>query len=115
LRYTKLLNGHPKIVTPFRVGDCNSHVYHQYTLRILEENRDGLVQALNAKKIPYGIYYPVPLHQQKAYVDPKLDTLTFPVTNQLVNEVISLPMHSELSVDQIEYICYELLDFLDKS
>ena len=115
LRYTKLLNGHPKIVTPFRVGDCNSHVYHQYTLRILEENRDGLAQALNAKKIPYGIYYPVPLHQQKAYVDPKLDTLTFPVTNQLVNEVISLPMHSELSVDQIEYICYELLDFLDKS
>lgn len=115
LRYTKLLNGHPKIVTPFRVGDCNSHVYHQYTLRILEENRDGLAQALNAKKIPYGIYYPVPLHQQKAYVDPKLDTLTFPVTNQLVNEVISLPMHSELSVDQIEYICCELLDFLDKS
>ncbi|MDA9851978.1 DegT/DnrJ/EryC1/StrS family aminotransferase, partial [Flavobacteriaceae bacterium] len=115
LRYTKLLNGHPKIVTPFRVGDCNSHVYHQYTLRILEENRDGLAQALNAEKIPYGIYYPVPLHQQKAYVDPKLDTLTFPVTNQLVNEVISLPMHSELSVDQIEYICYELLDFLDKS
>ena len=115
LRYTNLLNGHPKIVTPFRVGDCNSHVYHQYTLRILEENRDGLAQALNAKKIPYGIYYPVPLHQQKAYVDPKLDTLTFPVTNQLVNEVISLPMHSELSVDQIEYICYELLDFLDKS
>jgi len=115
LRYTKLLNGHPKIVTPFRVGDCNSHVYHQYTLRILEENRDGLAQALNAKKIPYAIYYPVPLHQQKAYVDPKLDTLTFPVTNQLVNEVISLPMHSELSVDQIEYICYELLDFLDKS
>ena len=115
LRYTKLLYGHPKIVTPFRVGDCNSHVYHQYTLRILEENRDGLAQALNAKKIPYGIYYPVPLHQQKAYVDPKLDTLTFPVTNQLVNEVISLPMHSELSVDQIEYICYELLDFLDKS
>ena len=114
LRYTDLLKDHPKLVTPFRDGACNSHVFHQYTLRVLDGNREGLAQALQAKNIPYGIYYPIPLHQQKAYEDPSTDTYAFPVTNQLVKDVISLPMHSELSVAQIEYICSEVCTFLDQ-
>ena len=114
LRYTDLLKDHPKLVTPFRDGACNSHVFHQYTLRVLDGNREGLAQALQAKNIPYGIYYPIPLHKQKAYADPSTDTHAFPVTNQLVKDVISLPMHSELSVVQIEYICSEVCTFLDQ-
>jgi dTDP-4-amino-4,6-dideoxygalactose transaminase len=114
LRYTDLLKDHPKLITPFRDGACNSHVFHQYTLRVLEGNREGLAQALQAKNIPYGIYYPIPLHKQKAYEDPSTDTHAFPVTNQLVKDVISLPMHSELSVAQIEYICSEVCTFLDQ-
>jgi dTDP-4-amino-4,6-dideoxygalactose transaminase len=114
LRYTDLLKDHPKLVTPFRDGACNSHVFHQYTLRVLDGNREGLAQALQAKNIPYGIYYPIPLHKQKAYEDPSTDTHAFPVTNQLVKDVISLPMHSELSVAQIEYICSEVCTFLDQ-
>jgi dTDP-4-amino-4,6-dideoxygalactose transaminase len=114
LRYTDLLKDHPKLITPFRDGACNSHVFHQYTLRVLEGNREGLAQALQAKNIPYGIYYPIPLHQQKAYEDPSTDTYAFPVTNQLVKDVISLPMHSELSVAQIDYICSEVCTFLDQ-
>ena len=114
LRYTDLLKDHPKLITPFRDGACNSHVFHQYTLRVLEGDRKGLAQALQAKNIPYGIYYPIPLHQQKAYEDPSTDTYAFPVTNQLVKDVISLPMHSELSVAQIDYICSEVCTFLDQ-
>ena len=113
LRYTKLLKDHHKIITPLRKSNCNSHVFHQYTLRILNSDRDALKNYLNDYKIPCGIYYPVPLHKQKAYVKANVDSSVFSVTNQLVKEVISLPMHSELSIDQIEYICDKILCFFD--
>ncbi len=113
LHYTKLLKDHSKILTPFIKLNCNSHVFHQYTLRILNSDRDALVNHLNINQIPCGVYYPVPLHKQKAYLNPKLDSSAFPVTNQLVKEVISLPMHSELHSDQIEYICNTILGFFN--
>ncbi len=112
LRYTALLEGHPNIITPYRAWDCDAHVFHQYTLRIINHDRDGLVQYLNERKIPCGIYYPVPLHAQKAYQDERFKEENFTVTNQLVKEVISLPMHSELEVEQIECIAQNILDFL---
>lgn len=112
IRYTALLKNHPKIITPYREDDCSSHVFHQYTLRIIDHDRDGLVAFLNAHDIPCGVYYPVPLHQQKAYRDENVDEARFPVTNQLVKEVVSLPMHSELSIDQIEYITQKILEYL---
>ena len=68
---------------------------------------------LNDNKIPCGVYYPVPLHKQKAYAKANVDSSAFSVTNQLVKEVISLPMHSELSIDQIEYICDKIICFFD--
>ena len=112
IRYTQLLGDHPNIITPYRVADCSSHVFHQYTLRIIDRDRDALVAFLNKNDIPCGVYYPVPLHRQKAYALPNTDESKFLVTNQLVKEVISLPMHSELTVEQIEFIAKKVVEFL---
>ncbi|MDG1263654.1 MAG: DegT/DnrJ/EryC1/StrS family aminotransferase, partial [Flavobacteriaceae bacterium] len=112
IHYTRLLFDHPNIITPYRHTDCNSHVFHQYTLRILNSNRDALVKFLNENEIPCGVYYPVPLHAQKAYTHDGYDEADFSVTNQLVKEVISLPMHSELTLDQVEHIANKIKEFL---
>ena len=112
IRYTQLLGDHPNIITPYRAADCSSHVFHQYTLRIIDRDRDALVAFLNKNDIPCGVYYPVPLHRQKAYALPNTEESKFLVTNQLVKEVISLPMHSELTVEQIEFIAKKVIEFL---
>ena len=111
LRYSQLLKDHPHIETPKRSSDCDSHVYHQYTLRIKNGKRDDLLSYLNQKNIPCGVYYPVPLHLQKAYFNETAAESQYSVTNRLVDEVISLPMHSELSKDQIEYITSAVIEF----
>ena len=113
IRYSQLLKDHPKIQTPVTLGDCDSHVYHQYTLKIVGADRDALVQHLQQNDIPCGVYYPIPLHLQKAYVDTRYKEEDFTVTNQLIDEVISLPMHSELDEDQIQFICKTIEAFLD--
>ena len=113
IRYSQLLKDHPKIQTPVTLGDCDSHVYHQYTLKIVGADRDALVQYLQQNDIPCGVYYPIPLHLQKAYVDTRYKEADFTVTNQLIDEVVSLPMHSELDEDQIHFICKTILAFLD--
>ncbi|MCH1539064.1 MAG: DegT/DnrJ/EryC1/StrS family aminotransferase [Flavobacteriaceae bacterium] len=114
IQYTQLLKNHPNVITPFRLYDCNSHVFHQYTLRIINNERDGLVKFLNENDIPCGIYYPVPLHLQKAYTHEGYNEDDFKVTNQLVKEVIALPMHSELTTDQIEFIVSKIKEFLKR-
>lgn len=113
LSYSNYFKDHPNLIVPFRLGDCKSHVFHQYTLKVVEADRDALVDHLSKNKIPCGIYYPVPLHAQKAYADPHVDSAQFPVTKQLVNQVVSLPMHSELTTDQIDHIAAKVLDFFD--
>ena len=112
IRYTQLLQDHPKILTPITSGDCDSHVYHQYTLRLVDTDRDAVVAHFQELGIPCGVYYPIPLHLQKAYVDERYKGKDFTVTNQLIHEVISLPMHSELDEAQIQFICKSLLAFL---
>ena len=83
---------------------------------IINSNKTAdLINHLSKNKIPCGIYYPVPLHAQKAYADPHVDSAQFPVTKQLVNQVVSLPMHSELTTDQIDHIAAKVLDFFDCS
>ena len=82
----------------------NCHVFHQYTIRLVGGDRDNLVKYLNSKDIPCGVYYPIPLHKQKAYSDERYDESNFKITNQISDEVFSLPMHTELSDDQIDYI-----------
>ena len=94
IRYSQLLQDHPKIETPITSGDCYSHVYHQYTLKIVGADRDALAAHLQQHDIPCGVYYPIPLHLQKAYADKRYKEEDFAVTNQLINQVISLPMHS---------------------
>jgi len=114
LKYTEHLKDHPKVITPNIVsGDPNAHVFHQYTLRLQGVDRDALVKHLNANDIPCGVYYPIPLHKQKAYADARYNEDDFTITNQLVKEVISLPMHSELDNEQIEYIVTKILEFID--
>jgi len=120
-KYTKAFRGQEHIVPPRIPCDCeigkslcDCHVFHQYTLRILNGKRDGLVQHLNDNDVPCGVYYPVPLHKHKAYADERYNEDDFPVTNQLVNEVISLPMHTELDDEQIDYITNLVIDFVNK-
>ncbi|MBF6607233.1 MAG: DegT/DnrJ/EryC1/StrS family aminotransferase [Flavobacterium sp.] len=110
-KYSELLK-HPKIITPVVTGDKDSHVFHQYTLRIIDADRDALMQHLLDKNIPCAIYYPIPLHSQKAYADSRYNEADFPITNQLVKEVLSLPMHTELDDEQITFITGSILEFL---
>ena len=91
---------------------CNCHVFHQYTLQITNGKRDELHKHLLENNIPNAIYYPVALHAQKAYQDERYNESDFPVTNQLIQTVISLPMHTELEKEQLEFITKTILDFV---
>ena len=90
-------------------------MFHQYTLKVNGVNRDALAQHLNDNGIPCGVYYPIPLHLQKAYRDSRYNEADFPVTNQLVKEVISLPMHTELDDEQIEFITSTIIEFVNNN
>ena len=111
-KYSAAFEGHKNIVAPMICDNCDCHVFHQYTLRIVDADRDKLLEHLQAKGIPCAIYYPIPLHSQKAYVDSRYKEEDFPITNQLVKEVISLPMHTELDDEQIKFITDAVLEFL---
>ena len=110
--YTKGLQGNPNIITPEIPQGDTSHVFHQYTIRILGGKRDALAEHLTKHGIPFGIYYPIPLHKQKAYEDSRYREVDFPATNELVQEVISLPMHTELDKEQINFITKLITDFV---
>ena len=110
-KYSAAFEGHKNIVAPSICDICDCHVFHQYTLRIIDGDRDGLMQHLLDKGIPCAIYYPIPLHSQKAYLDSRYKEADFPVTNQLVKEVISLPMHTELDDEQIKFITDSVKEF----
>lgn len=118
--YNKAFAGQKNIITPTGnrncagiCDTCDCHVFHQYTLRVLNIDRDALVQHLNDNGIPCGVYYPIPLHLQKAYKDSRYKEEDFKVTNQLVKEVISLPMHTELDDEQIEFITSTVINFVN--
>jgi dTDP-4-amino-4,6-dideoxygalactose transaminase len=119
-KYNAAFKNIGKITTPKTVNGCNGvcdtcdcHVFHQYTLRLNGVDRDVLVKYLNDYGIPCGVYYPIPLHNQKAYRDSRYKEEDFEVTNQLVKEVISLPMHTELDDEQIEFITSKVIDFVN--
>ena len=103
-KYTDALKNNPNIITPEITQGDTSHVFHQYTLRIINGKRDELAKKFTENNIPFGIYYPIPLHKQKAYTDNRYNEADFVITNQLVQEVISLPMHTELDDEQIAFI-----------
>ncbi len=102
-----------KIVTPKR-AENSTHVFHQYTLKLIDVDRQALISYLNDKGIPAMIYYPVPLHMQQAYKDDRYGKGHFPVTEELVSQVISLPMHTELTDNQLSFITESLLTFVNQ-
>ncbi len=118
--YNAAFAGEPDIITPVArrscdgiCESCDCHVFHQYTLKVKNTDRDALAKHLNDNGIPCGIYYPIPLHRQKAYADSRYNEKDFKVTNNLVDEVISLPMHTELDEEQIEYISSTLKAYVN--
>lgn len=111
-KYSEKLQQNPNIIVPEIPEGETSHIFHQYTIRIINGKRDALTEYLTEKGVPFGIYYPIPLHSQKAYADERYNDKDFPVTNQLVKEVISLPMHTELDDEQIDFITKLIIDFV---
>ena len=109
--YDEAFANHPQILTPKR-AENSTHVFHQYTLRILNGKRNELQQFLTEKEIPAMIYYPVALRKQKAYYQ-ESDPKDFVNTDKLLNEVISLPMHTELDDEQLKYITDAVLEFMN--
>ena len=102
-----------KIQTPFVESDIDSHVYHQYTLKVPSEFRDSLAEHLSKNNIPFGIYYPLGFHEQKAYKQEFFSDKDFPITNKVKDQVISLPMHTELTRKQIKHITDTIINFFE--
>lgn len=92
-------------------AEYSTHVFHQYTLKAEGINRDDFKKYLEGKGIPSMIYYPVPLHLQKAYQRPGFGIGSFPVTEQLSKTVISLPIHTEMTSEELVYICQTVKEY----
>lgn len=106
-RYNELLKGTP-VEVPYVSPDCD-HIFHQYTIRV--PRRDALAEHLKQKGIPHAIYYPIPLHLQKAFAIAGQSKGAFPITEQAGDEVLSLPMHTELSEEQLTFITDAIKEF----
>ncbi len=111
--YDSAFANHPNIVTPF-VADYSTHVYHQYTLQIKNADRDALSEYLAQHKIPSMIYYPVPGHKQDMFASFGLPQINLPITDELTDCVISLPVHTEMEQDQLQYITQHVLNYLNQ-
>ena len=109
--YDKAFKNCKKLIIPARNKE-STHIFHQYTLKIKGADRAGLIEYLKSKNIPAMIYYPVPLHKQKAYAKYQFNNDLFPTTNMLSESVFSLPMHTELSKEQQDYIITNVLKYL---
>ena len=109
--YDHAFNGNKHILVPEHEPQ-STHVYHQYTLRLIDVDRDALKAHLQEKGIPAMVYYPVPLHMQKAYQDPRYKEGDFPVAERLAACVLSLPMHTCLDEEQLKYITDSVLEWL---
>ena len=106
--YDQHFSGMEQVITPARMT-YSTHVFHQYTLRV--SRRDELKTFLESKGIPTMIYYPVPLHEQTAYRQQGKGSGSFPIAEQLSETVLSLPMHTELEQETLEYICTSVRSF----
>lgn len=109
--YNAHLNDLPGLLTPARLP-ASTHVYHQYTLRVDGDRRDALHAHLQQAQVPSMVYYPVPLYDQDAFRGTAANKIDYlPVTDTLCKEVISLPMHSELDEEALDYICTSIVNF----
>jgi dTDP-4-amino-4,6-dideoxygalactose transaminase len=111
--YDKAFRDNEHLLIPERAAQ-STHVFHQYTLRLQNVDREALRAKLQEAGIPAMIYYPVPLHMQKAYQDPRYKKGDFPVAEQLAECVLSLPMHTELDEEQLRYITEKTIEFINQ-
>lgn len=111
--YDKAFANHQKIKTPFRANYSN-HVFHQYTLILEGVERNGLNEFLAKRNIPSMIYYPVPGHKQKMFSQFNTSSQVMPVTDWLTDRVISLPIHTELDEEQLNFITSNVLEFVNQ-
>jgi len=113
--YNSRLESIKEIETPYVESDSDSHVFHQYTIKVKNGKRDKLAEFLSSKEIPFGIYYPLGFHEQKAYKNNFNQSENFENTNIVKDQVISLPMHTELSKSQIDFICNSIKEFFNNN
>lgn len=109
--YNRSFASNPRITTP-ETATGNTHVFHQYTLLLDGVDRDGLVNYLSGQGIPAMIYYPVPSHRQKMFSFLSLPEVDLPVTDWLTERVVSLPIHTEMDQEQMEYIVEHVNKFI---
>lgn len=101
----------PQLQIPERSA-ASTHVFHQYTLVTRDIDRDKLLEHLQSKDIPCAVYYPVPMHMQKAYMSDRYREGDLPVTEELSRRVISLPMHTEMDEEQVAFIAGAIAEFV---
>lgn len=111
--YDNAFANHPNIITPAR-APYSYHVFHQYTLQLRNVNRDDVKTALAASDIPTMIYYPIPCHKQEMLKNYNVADINLPVTDMLTQCVISLPMHTELTVEELEYITTNFIKVVEQ-
>ena len=112
--YDKAFGGHANFNIPTR-NPQSTHVFHQYTLRCNGIDRNALREFLSSKNVPSMVYYPIPLHVQKAYQSSRYPKGSLPVTEKLCKQVISLPMSPEVTEEQKQYIITQVLQFSNNS
>lgn len=112
--YDRAFAGNPHLLIPGHEAH-STHVFHQYTLRLAGVDRDCVREELAQAGIPAMVYYPVPLHMQKAYQDPRYQQGDFPVAERLAACVLSLPMHTELDEEQLMYITSTVKRIVEES
>lgn len=110
--YDAAFANHPKIKIPYRTTHSN-HVFHQYTIILENANRDELQKYLASKNIPSMIYYPVAGHKQKMFENYSTAKVDLPVTDWLTERVISLPIHTEMDEEQLQFITSSVLEFVN--
>ena len=108
-RYNEGLAELPDMAVP-GIDPAATHTYNQYTIRVFKEGRDRLQQYLKGKGISSRVYYPVPLHRQKAFANWN-DGISRPVTEKLSGEVLSLPIHTEMSFYDVDRVVRTIKDF----
>lgn len=110
--YDEAFEGMVGIIPPARSA-VSSHIFHQYTLRVRASIRNKLQAFLLEREIPSMVYYPIPLHRQKAFLHLGYHEDAFPVSNELCSTVLSLPMHTELDEGQLDYITRTFIEFYE--
>lgn len=103
----------PQLTVPARC-DWSNHGFHQYTLKLSGVDREALQQFLQERGIPSNIYYPVPIHRQKAYEDSANQRFDLSTTENLCELVFSLPMHTEMDEEQLKHITDSVIEFINQ-